>query len=467
MNRFLNLNSVAHQKIAKVTSGLMTSFMNYQPVIVGTYPIDIQVEGSDIDVVMTCQDYDEVLPLLKKAFYHLEGFELSVKDVVVCRFSYEGYYFELYISHEPVEELNSYRHLMIEKTILEHFGEDFKNEVINLKRKGIKTEPAFALLLGLSGNPYDALLGIKNMADLSWENDLRLLPEYDKMTFKYLDKGWSQDLKFIAESDSKYLVRLTYSEKSMSYDLLEQLSEKLLVSKPVAYIEGRYFIEVYEWLEGKDIEYEIDRLPSQKQYTLGLEAGKVLKAIHDIEGPEMDWYEKYSMKIERVIDKYRHCHVQMEKDEQLIQYLRDNTILLKGRPITFQHGDYHIGNMILTPDDRLGVIDFNRSSFGDPWEEFDRLTFTWQRSPFFTIGQLHGYFDDVSDIFFRIMALYHALNAISGIQWAIPYGEADVEVMKENYRLTMDHYDDFTTFIPKWYRENIKEVSQWRLKGSI
>lgn len=65
------------------------------------------------------------------------------------------------------------------------------------------------------------------------------------------------------------------------------------------------------------------------------------------------------------------------------------------------------------------------------------------------------------------MALYHALNAISGIQWAIPYGEADVEVMKENYRLTMDHYDDFTTFIPKWYRENIEEVSQWRLKGSI
>lgn len=464
MNRFLNLDLLEHQRIDNVTTKLMPSFMKYQPVIVGTYPIDIQVEGSDIDIVMTCDDYDEIVPVLKDQFSEYSGFELDVKDVVICRFEYDHYLFELYISHKPVESLNSYRHLVIEDKILNHFDDDFKKEVIELKKKGIKTELAFALLLGLSGNPYDALLNIDDLSDLNWQNDLRLLPEYDLMTFKYIEKGWSPDLKFIAESESKYLVRLTYLEKSTSFDLIQGFSDEILVSKPVAYLKGRYFVEVYHWLEGIDIEYEIHNLDYKKQYILGIEAGKALKTIHSIEGPEMDWYDKYSTKVERIIANYLSCGVRMNNDDMIIKYLRDNLMLLMSRPITFQHGDFHIGNMILTPDERLGIIDFNRSSFGDPWEEFDRLTFTWQKSPFFTIGQLHGYFDDVTDIFFRVMAFYHALNAIAGIPWAIPFGEEDVEVMKKNYRLIMEHYDDFTTFIPKWYRENIEEVKKWRLK---
>ena len=44
------------------------------------------------------------------------------------------------------------------KRILEKEGEEFRKQIINLKEKGWKTEPAFAKLLGLKEDPYLELL---------------------------------------------------------------------------------------------------------------------------------------------------------------------------------------------------------------------------------------------------------------------------------------------------------------------
>ncbi len=45
-----------------------------------------------------------------------------------------------------------------EYEILEKEGEEFRKQIINLKEKGWKTEPAFAKLLGLKEDPYLELL---------------------------------------------------------------------------------------------------------------------------------------------------------------------------------------------------------------------------------------------------------------------------------------------------------------------
>jgi len=50
--------------------------------------------------------------------------------------------------------------MIIEYRILLEKGEDFRKQLIELKRQGLKTEPAFALLLGLEGNPYTELLSL-------------------------------------------------------------------------------------------------------------------------------------------------------------------------------------------------------------------------------------------------------------------------------------------------------------------
>jgi len=49
-------------------------------------------------------------------------------------------------------------HLIIEHKLLIKNGEDFRQQIIKLKRQGHKTEPAFAIALDLSGDPYMELL---------------------------------------------------------------------------------------------------------------------------------------------------------------------------------------------------------------------------------------------------------------------------------------------------------------------
>ena len=100
----------------------------------------------------------------------------------------------------------------------------------------------------------------------------------------------------------------------------------------------------------------------------------------------------------------------------------------------------------------IGVIDFNRCSYGDPWEEYDRFVFTWRRSAAFASGQIHGYFpDQVPDGFFPLLALYNAVQMVASIPWAIPFGDEQVRVMLDNAAAVFESYSGFTMTIPEWY----------------
>ncbi|MDF2593573.1 MAG: aph, partial [Clostridia bacterium] len=136
-------------------------------------------------------------------------------------------------------------------------------------------------------------------------------------------------------------------------------------------------------------------------------------------------------------------------------YIEHNRSLLLNRPQSFQHGDYHVGNMIITPVGELGIIDFNRFDYGDPWEEFNRITWCVSISPAFASGYINGYFDDaVPDMFFRLMALYIAGNQLSSIPWAIPFGQEEVNTMLAQAQDVLKWYDDFETYVPNWYATN-------------
>ncbi|WP_240837253.1 DUF4269 domain-containing protein [Acidaminobacter sp. JC074] len=161
MYRFLKSH---HQAIKKATE-IFISYQAYSPVIVGTFPIDIDISSSDIDVIMQSDDLDRLKDKLHSDFSSYEGFELSHKDILVCRFNHLDFQIEIYATKEPVSSLNSYRHLIVEKRLLELYPETFRQAVIDLKMSGVKTEPAFARLLGLEGDPYQALLELEDMSD--------------------------------------------------------------------------------------------------------------------------------------------------------------------------------------------------------------------------------------------------------------------------------------------------------------
>ena len=155
----------AHHHDIRDATEILKSYLDFNPVIVGTFPIDIAIETSDIHIVMQSQNLELLKDKLYNDFSSFESFELSIKSVLLCRFKHKAFEIEIYATENPVTSLNSYRHLVIEERLLNLYPDSFKQAVIDLKKSGIKTEPAFARLLGLEGDPYQALLALEALSD--------------------------------------------------------------------------------------------------------------------------------------------------------------------------------------------------------------------------------------------------------------------------------------------------------------
>jgi len=222
--------------------------------------------------------------------------------------------------------------------------------------------------------------------------------------------------------------------------------------------ESKNSYMLLSWVSGSDCVDVINGFSEKSQYELGVKAGEILSKIHSIPFNEdvEDWALRYGIKIRKKIEGYKNCSIKIPEDCKYIKILEESICYLKNRPQTFHHGDFHLGNLVMSEAGELGVIDFNRSDYGDPWEEFNRSIFTWQVSIPFMIGQIHGYFNnDVPDEFFRLLLVYMVTNAIGSIYWAIPFGEEEVNYMIKNAEELYDVYDGFKSFKPNWYKEKV------------
>ena len=136
----------------------------FSPVLVGTIPINIDIESSDLDVICQWFDKSEFATALHSLFGHYPNFtfwENTAHQAVVAHFIVDGFAIEVFGQNIPTKTQNAYCHMLIEDKLLAKYGEEFRQQIIALKRQGYKTEPAFALALGLEGNPYSELLRLE------------------------------------------------------------------------------------------------------------------------------------------------------------------------------------------------------------------------------------------------------------------------------------------------------------------
>ncbi|MNO57019.1 Phosphotransferase enzyme family protein [compost metagenome] len=279
-----------------------------------------------------------------------------------------------------------------------------------------------------------------------------------------IHKGWSKDKKYYIKTfdGRERLLRTSeiseHDQKKREYEAMLLLEDhNILMSRPLQFgvcHKGQIVYSLLTWIDGEDAEKIIPMLSLEEQYQLGVTAGQYLKAIHQIPAGnnQMPWADYYNRKIDKYIANYKACGIVLKGADKVIPFIEANRHLLEERPQTFQHGDYHVGNMIVTKSGELGIIDFNRLDYGDPWEEFNRITWCAFMSPAFASGRIHGYFNnEVSDLFFRLLALYIASNQLSSIHWAISFGEEEVANMVSRAENVLEWYDDFNTYIPKWY----------------
>ena len=279
-----------------------------------------------------------------------------------------------------------------------------------------------------------------------------------------ITEGFSLDTKYCIKYKecNKYLLRVSsfdkYLVKLNEFNYMNELVKQgVNMCKPIEFgicNEGVY--SIWSWIDGVDARDFIPNLSKEEQYQYGILAGIELKKIHQVKAPidAISWEERFNKKIDRKLKNYEECPLKYKKGNLFIEYINNNRHLLKNRPNTFQHGDYHIGNMMINKNNELVIIDFDRYDYGDPWEEFNRLVWSVQVSHEFATGIVDVYFNKkVPDEFWKLLILYMSLNSLSSLPWAIPYGEKEVNIMINQSNEVLDWYDDMKKYIPKWYRK--------------
>ena len=152
------------------TLDLFHTLQDYTPILVGTIPLDIDTEQSDLDILCEAHDLNRFQQVVTTAFGRQPRFRVraTCKDelpTLVAGFTAEGFPVEIFAQPRPVTEQNGYRHLVVEARLLALGGEAARVRIRELKRAGLKTEPAFARYFRLDGDPYQTLLHLVRLSE--------------------------------------------------------------------------------------------------------------------------------------------------------------------------------------------------------------------------------------------------------------------------------------------------------------
>jgi len=147
-------------------NNVFSKLAEFHPIFVGTIPINIDIGNSDLDVICYWKNKNDFIDKIKIQFsdeqhFSLKEIEIDSAPTVIANFILDGFEIEIFGQNIPVKQQNAYRHMIIEHQILLEKGEEFRQKIIQLKKDGYKTEPAFGLLLGLNEDPYLELLNYK------------------------------------------------------------------------------------------------------------------------------------------------------------------------------------------------------------------------------------------------------------------------------------------------------------------
>ena len=162
---YLEIGNTKQQAVSRLFTKyrIFQILESYQPILAGTIPIEIDIDSSDLDILCCVANAAEFKEILQNEFSNHEKFELvetltNGLPTIICRFVLENFSIEIFGQNKASDKQQAYRHMLVEYRLLQEKGNDFRQKIIALKQQGIKTEPAFALLLDLKGNPYEAML---------------------------------------------------------------------------------------------------------------------------------------------------------------------------------------------------------------------------------------------------------------------------------------------------------------------
>ncbi len=158
----------AHHALA--TLRIFEVLKEYQPILTGTIPLAVDLPSSDLDIICSADDVESFQFRTQREFGHLNDFKVRKSQVsnapcLVANFKHHDFDIELFCQSIPTKSQNAYLHMLVEHRLLSFAHKSARQEIRNLKAKGLKTEPAFAQLFHLAGDPYQALLDLAKASD--------------------------------------------------------------------------------------------------------------------------------------------------------------------------------------------------------------------------------------------------------------------------------------------------------------
>lgn len=158
-----------HYASAVTSSAVMELLKPFDPHIVGTLPLGIAVPGSDIDIVCHALDPNAFADIVWTHYQSADDFVLyrwtSGTRPAIARLVWDGWPFELFGDQLPVRQQRGWIHFEVERRLLALDDGRLRRAVGKLRADGLKTEPAFAAALGISGDPYRGLLELAAETD--------------------------------------------------------------------------------------------------------------------------------------------------------------------------------------------------------------------------------------------------------------------------------------------------------------
>jgi hypothetical protein len=149
--------------------GVLDILAAHDPRVAGTPPLGLDMPGSDIDLLCHAPDPAAFAEIVSARFATEQDFRIrqwvSNGRPIIASFHAHGWPFEIFGAVEPVALQPGWRHFLIERRLLALGSSRFREALIAARMGGMKTEPAFAALLGLNGDPYRALLELEGWPD--------------------------------------------------------------------------------------------------------------------------------------------------------------------------------------------------------------------------------------------------------------------------------------------------------------
>lgn len=193
------------------------------------------------------------------------------------------------------------------------------------------------------------------------------------------------------------------------------------IHKPILFGTNADIVySIVSWVDGIPIMDIIKKDTSKNYYELGKKVGRELRKLHSYytDIPKADWQDIVEERALRFLGNYHQRKIVFEGSKDAEQYILENICLMRDRPQTVLHGDFHWNNCVADEAGNVGIIDFSGGTTGDPWYEFGGLLWALEYSDSFANGQIDGYFDTIPGDFWKIFKFYAALYAFEHLAYS-------------------------------------------------